>query len=228
MSVDPTGMVEKEPPPPPGSKQPRSISESMDAGGSNPRFGAQTGIEFNVIFGGKITNPAFGANPFDSTQADRTANVSFQSFEYSQSSGELSQHTTNWQLHENAPPVITGESSVHVGKGYSGGNDGHNPEGRDNPKFALTPSVGPIPKGFWSIGSSQHGPHGKHQSWASPHMHLTPLNGVMLGKRGPKDFWIHGDNDRRNHSGSEGCVVLDRPYRTTIDRSGISLLHVVE
>ena len=42
MSVDPTGMVEKEPPPPPGSKQPRSISESMDAGGSNPRFGAQT------------------------------------------------------------------------------------------------------------------------------------------------------------------------------------------
>ncbi len=42
MSVDPTGMVEKEPPPPPGSNQPRSISESMDAGGSNPGFGAQT------------------------------------------------------------------------------------------------------------------------------------------------------------------------------------------
>ena len=45
MSVDPTGMVEKEPPPPPGSKQPRSISESMGAGGSDPGFGAQTGSE---------------------------------------------------------------------------------------------------------------------------------------------------------------------------------------
>jgi len=50
MSVDPTGMVEKEPPPPPGSNQPRSISESMDAGGSNPGFGAQTGsTTFNLL-----------------------------------------------------------------------------------------------------------------------------------------------------------------------------------
>jgi len=43
MSVDPTGMVEKEPPPPPGSNQPRSISESLGADGSNLVFGAQTG-----------------------------------------------------------------------------------------------------------------------------------------------------------------------------------------
>ena len=44
MSTDPTGMEEKEPPPPTGSTKPRSISESLGADGSNLGFGAQADV----------------------------------------------------------------------------------------------------------------------------------------------------------------------------------------
>lgn len=108
----------------------------------------------------------------------------------------------------------TGEMSrdgAFVEVGYSGAG-----EGRNNPAKEDVQSVGPIPRGNYTIGpphdTATHGPHV---------MALTPVGHDARGRSG---FLIHGDN--RTHTASLGCIILSRPTRDRISDSGDKMLTV--
>jgi len=103
-----------------------------------------------------------------------------------------------------------------VGFGYSG-----NTTGLDNPDEENVAMVGPIPRGDWTIGAFFDDIGGKGPVVA----HLTANDGTnTFGRSG---FMIHGDNASLNHTASEGCIILGRPYRQQISDSGDTDLQVV-
>lgn len=103
-----------------------------------------------------------------------------------------------------------------IGVGYSG-----NTTGLNNPAEENVVAVGPIPRGSWTIGAFFNDPGGKGPIVA----HLTANPGTDLFSR--DGFMIHGDNAALNHSASEGCIILARPYRQQISASGDTDLQVV-
>ena len=116
-------------------------------------------------------------------------------WQYSQSTGQL---THNGQL---------------VSTGYSGAG-----VGQDNTAMEATPSVGPIPRGAYTIGSPHQGIN------TGPHvMDLTPSGHNALGRT---SFQIHGDNS--THTASSGCIVMGPAVRTQISNSGDNVLNVVD
>lgn len=102
-----------------------------------------------------------------------------------------------------------------VGAGYSGVREGLN-----NPAMNNVPDVGPIPSGMWVIGEFFNDPGGKGPIVAR----LTPEPETVT--HGRSSFMIHGDNSEANHTASEGCIILQRPYREQIMNSGDSSLLV--
>ena len=88
----------------------------------------------------------------------------------------------------------------HVGKGYSGKGEGLN-----NPAKEDVENLGPIPRGEWSIG-----PHFKHETKGPVVMRLTPIGHKAHDRSG---FLIHGDNDKMNHTASNGCIILPAELR---------------
>jgi RHS repeat-associated protein len=87
-------------------------------------------------------------------------------------------------------------------KGYAG-----SPLGYNNPAFQWWHNVGPLPQGDYTVG----GPNNSHGPITRP---LTPSpNNNMFGRGG---FLIHGDNNSRNNTGSEGCIVADPDCRSRI------------
>lgn len=106
-------------------------------------------------------------------------------------------------------------SGALMGKGYSGNGAGYL-----NPLMAHVPDVGPIPSGYWLIGSFFDDPHGKGPLVCR----LTPEpESKTYGRSG---FMIHGDNHQENHSASEGCIVLPYTLRKLIKDSDDFLLCV--
>lgn len=68
--------------------------------------------------------------------------------------------------------------------------------------------LGPIPVGQWRIGQAFSHPRLGHQA--------IPLYRAKI----PYDrsgFYIHGDNSRGDFSASNGCIILPRNVRDTID-----------
>lgn len=100
--------------------------------------------------------------------------------------------------------------------GYSGHGEGLN-----NPALQHAPSVGPIPRGLWTIGSpydsSSTGPF-------TLRLHPEPDTDVF----GRSAFRIHGDNRLGDRSASHGCIVLARIVREAIHESCDNDLEVVE
>lgn len=101
--------------------------------------------------------------------------------------------------------------------GYSGYGSGKN-----NPDAESLHDVGPIPRGFYTIGSpecvSTPGPHGPYI------LRLTPApENDMHGRDG---FLIHGDSMSTPGTASHGCIIVPRPIRTLIATSGDPHLHV--
>lgn len=91
-----------------------------------------------------------------------------------------------------------------VGVGYSGHGDG-----KLNPDMQDIRDEGPIPRGFWRIGtpydSESHGPHV---------MSLTPLEATeTFGRSG---FLMHGDAVSHPGNASLGCIIMSRPIRDQI------------
>lgn len=85
---------------------------------------------------------------------------------------------------------------LYIGTGYSGRGDGLN-----NPAMQNVPLTGPLPVGFYTIGAAE-----THPLLGPVVMALTPdETDVMFGR---SEFFIHGDNQAENHTGSEGCIVL--------------------
>lgn len=121
------------------------------------------------------------------------------SYEYSQSTGclYLADHEGNRAL---------------VARGYAGKDDGVN-----NPDAEDRLAVGPLPRGVWRIGD----PH-RHPRLGPVSLPLTREK-IPYGRSG---FFIHGDNGRSDQSASRGCIILPRPVREWIARSGVRTLVV--
>jgi hypothetical protein len=114
-------------------------------------------------------------------------------WEYSQSTGQLT--------------YVNNESGARtpVGTGYSGQGAGWN-----NPAMQNVSNVGPIPQGTWDIG-------GATTTRGPITLPLAPRPGTNTFSRDA--FLIHGDNPQRNQSASQGCIILDRPFRDQINNS---------
>jgi len=102
--------------------------------------------------------------------------------------------------------------------GYSGFG-----EGKNNPAMQQIHDIGPIPRGYWTIGTPEDvetaGPHGPFV------LPLTPIDGTMT--YGRSGFLIHGDAVNHAGSASHGCIILNRHIREDIAASRDQLLKVI-
>src|SRR5882724_3374991 len=89
-------------------------------------------------------------------------------------------------------------NGTQIGQGYSGAGDGKN-----DPAMQAIHDVGPIPQGDWEIIGIR-------------------LTTDTFGRDG---FLIHGDN--RDHTASQGCIIMGRDVREEIWNSGDRDLQVV-
>ncbi|NML30786.1 tlde1 domain-containing protein [Paraburkholderia antibiotica] len=115
---------------------------------------------------------------------------------YDQSSGRLSRGSATYQ------------------HGYSGRGTGKN-----NPAMQGMPSMGPIPRGTYSIGAPFTHPHAGTYA-----MRLTPGSGTYT--YGRSGFMIHGDSIAHPGSASDGCVIERMEIRRQIWSSGDHTLEV--
>lgn len=117
---------------------------------------------------------------------------------YSQKSGELEQ------------------DGKKVATGYSGAGAGKN-----NPELQNLHNVGPIPQGDWTVtgppvDTKTHGPYV---------LKLTPATETeTFGRSG---FLMHGDSKEHPGTASEGCIIIPRPVREDVWKSGDRDLKVV-
>ena len=92
--------------------------------------------------------------------------------------------------------------------GYSGGNCGKNPEGKNNPLMVSVKNIGPLPPGLYTFG--QPVPQSHLGPFAIP---LIPdAANVMMGRG---DFYVHGDTTPSGNA-SEGCIILPRAIRNQL------------
>lgn len=108
-------------------------------------------------------------------------------------------------------------SGMIVAPAYSGRGDAVN-----NPADEAQHAVGPIPAGNYLIdGPFNMGPLAQH--WEHPTLGMGPIwklipddktkQFMLADERDPDSFYIHGDNQKHNHSASEGCVITPGMYR---------------
>ena len=103
-----------------------------------------------------------------------------------------------------------------LGTGYAGHGLGLN-----NPAAQFIEGVGPLPCGWYTIGTPFDHPH------CGPYaMRLTP--DACTEMNGRAGFLMHGDNAASNHSASDGCIVMARDIREAVWASGDRRLLVVE
>jgi len=123
-------------------------------------------------------------------------------------------------LYEQATGKLFDKSGELVGEGYSGGNCGKNPEGKNNPGAQNLHDIGPLPQGFYAIGppvnTVTHGPY------------VLPLDPVPSNEMfGRSEFKIHGDCIVDPGKASEGCIIMARAVREKIWASQDMWLQVV-
>jgi hypothetical protein len=101
---------------------------------------------------------------------------------------------------------MTDPGGTAIERGYAGGNEGKNPEGKNNPAYQYTPDIGPLPVGLYTMGTpvlqSHLGP------FAIP-LQPDPSNDMQ----GRGDFFVHGDTTPSGNA-SEGCIIMSRGTRT--------------
>jgi hypothetical protein len=85
--------------------------------------------------------------------------------------------------------------------GYAGRGDGLN-----NPAMENVKNIGPLPRGFYTIGMPY-----AHEHLGPVCMNLEPDGKNQMFGRG--DFRIHADNFANNKSASEGCIVMPLAVR---------------
>ena len=116
------------------------------------------------------------------------------------------EQVTGWMIDAN---------ETNVARGYSGSGVNKN-----NPDSQNLIDQGPIPQGFYTIGSPEdtetHGPYV---------LRLTPdPANEMFGRGG---FLCHGDSVVNPGTASEGCIIMPRDARVQIWTSGDHQLQVV-
>jgi len=114
--------------------------------------------------------------------------------------------------------MLVRESGTYdtIGVGYSGSASRG---GKNDPSKQCVKETGPLPRGRYTIGPPIVGP--------SPYsLRLTPdPANDMCGRSG---FLIHGDSISHPGNASDGCIILTRPEREAIVKTGLTLLIVVE
>lgn len=116
--------------------------------------------------------------------------------------------------------IITGnlyaDGTDLVGKGYSG----HPPHVND-PDAIQIHNEGPIPPGWYSIGSPEDTDHGPYTLPLTPH----DVN-IMYGRSG---FLMHGERVDAigQQLASKGCIIQSRDVREKVWTSGDHILKVV-
>jgi hypothetical protein len=91
--------------------------------------------------------------------------------------------------------------------GYAGRDEGLN-----NPAAEAIANTGPIPDGWWIIGTATN-----HPTCGPVALPLAPDRGTNT--RGRDGFYIHGDNQAMNHTASHGCIILPRVVRQELAAS---------
>lgn len=104
-------------------------------------------------------------------------------------------------------------NSTYVETGYSGAD----PDGKNDPTKECVRNIGPIPRGYYTIGAAVDSPTAvslplgaDNPSYCSP-----PRSG----------FLIHGDNS--TGTASQGCIILSRTTRERVNNSTDKRLRVV-
>jgi Protein of unknown function (DUF2778) len=122
--------------------------------------------------------------------------------------------TINWTYYQSTGQLFLGNEEAGVC--YSGNGPGLN-----NPALDHVHDVGPLPRGWYTIGAEETLPH-----LGPVVMHLDPdSTNTMYGRMG---FFMHGDNADMDHSASDGCIIADRAIRTQVAASPVRRLEVVE
>jgi hypothetical protein len=103
-----------------------------------------------------------------------------------------------------------------LAKGWAGQGEGYN-----NPDMQGISNIGPLPRGFYTIGPSYH-----HPELGPVVMNLTPdPANEMFGR---SLFRIHGASAAHPELSSKGCIVLPREARDRIHLSYETRLGVKE
>lgn len=106
-----------------------------------------------------------------------------------------------------------------VATGYAGGNEGKNPEGKNNPTMQNVSKIGPLPVGKYKFGTPV--PQSHLGPFAIP---LIPMGGnEMFGRSG---FYMHGDTTPSGNA-SEGCIIMPRAIRNAAAASPDNDLEVI-
>lgn len=113
----------------------------------------------------------------------------------------------NWIFKISTGELFLSSSPSTVATGLYSGKG----EGKNNPDLESVHNVGPIPEGWYTIGtpfsSSTHGP------FCLP---LIPdVTNEMYGRTG---FLCHGDSREHPGEASEGCIIAPREIRETISQ----------
>jgi len=119
----------------------------------------------------------------------------------------------------NSSNGVLSRNGEQIGVGYAGHGAGLN-----NPAMESVHSVGPLPRGRYTIGEFVDRPHvGKFAAPLTP----DPAN-VMYGRDG---FFMHGMNEQDamtgSHTSSDGCPIFIIPIRKQVAASGDTDLLVV-
>ena len=103
----------------------------------------------------------------------------------------------------------------YVATGYAGKG-----EGKNNPDMQDVQAVGPLPRGWWTIGAPRDTPtHGPYV------LTLTPDEDTeTYGRSG---FLMHGDSVSDPGNASLGCIIQARKIRERVWTSGDHRLEVV-
>jgi len=108
-----------------------------------------------------------------------------------------------------------------LAKGYSGHDFGVN-----CPEADGIPSVGPIPRGAWTIGPLLTDEELRAHQLHGPVMRLLPRPETVT--HGRSGFLIHGDLPAASRAASHGCIILPLQAREAIWDSGDRDLVVIE
>lgn len=116
-----------------------------------------------------------------------------------------------WLYVQSTGDLFSGSSYVETG--YSGAVPG----GKNDPSKECVRNVGPIPRGYYSVGSAIQTP-------TPTTLPLTADNPAYCTP--PRSgFLIHGDNS--TSTASQGCIILSRATRDRINASDDQRLRVV-
>ena len=106
-----------------------------------------------------------------------------------------------------------------VSTGYAGGNEGKNPEGKNNPAMDGVKQIGPLPAGKYTHGEAID--HSHLGAFAIP-LIPDPLNDM----KGRGDFFLHGDTVPSGNA-SEGCIIQPPQIRHDYYESDDGVIEVV-